>query len=289
MKSVTKAFAKMRAQKLIAQQVVLCGCCASKLIREAEQIVRQHGAQVDGFVYFGECKASIGDEVFLPLVFGLFDEDNQISHTVDRLGIGEIIAACLDEEGIEYRWNRVIGEPILVIPDQSLEGAPQQATIETNRYRDDVDLTPVPELPEDVFDQVGGNPVGLLNVTKVRQNRINMSTLLGTLRQPRVGSVVKLGFCVTDALSPVIAEQMGQRAQLIQLENMHVEVTSIIGEKKDRTYKGELIDDPEAIDLTKLRIGSPIEFRPDHVFPSQKQVAKHGKSTKKKTGPRKKP
>jgi hypothetical protein len=78
-----------------------------------------------------------------------------------------------------------------------------------------------------------------------------------------------LGFLVCDAIDPRAREEYGDLVTRIQLESMSVEVRRILRTSPECVYRGELLDSPLLIDPDKLRIGSPVTFTVDMIYPAE--------------------
>jgi hypothetical protein len=185
------------------------------------------------------------------------------------VAVGEVVAACLREQGIRYEWGRVPGDPILVMADQFLSGLPGGGHHHEIPLAEDHRAFRSPPLPERAFDTVGENPVRLLNLAKVRRLNGDPPYPRGPVRRPRVGDRVKLGFLVWDAVDPLAREEGGDLVDRVQIENMWVEVTSVARQSPDVVYRGELLSVPLFIDPARLRIGSPVDFTADQVYPAE--------------------
>jgi hypothetical protein len=112
--------------------------------------------------------------------------------------------------------------------------------------------------------------VRLLNVARAGRVYPNEPRLHGRVPRPKAGDHVKLGFRVRDAVAPEAREEIGEMIDWIQLERMWVEVTAVLGKHPQCIYRGELVNVPLFIDPAKLRIGSPVHFTPDQIYPVQK-------------------
>jgi len=271
MPSLTKAFKQMRRRGLIAKRECYCEHCSEEMMLEAAQQWSAKHKEVFGFVHFGEWDtAPTLEQVRIPLVFGSLTEWQVMDSGPDSLAIGEIVAECLKDQGIRYEWDKEPGNPILVKMEPSLAGVPigrhHHAEIPLgDNYR----ALRTPRLPESSFDRMEGNPVRLLNLATLRRLNIDVPYLRGPMVTPRVGDHVKLGFLVADAVAPQAREEMGDLMDRLQLESMWVEVTSIAGKYPQCVYRGELLNAPHFIDPEHLRIGSPVTFTAEQVYPAE--------------------
>jgi hypothetical protein len=269
MPSLTKAFKQMRRRGLIAEREYYCEHCGEQVVLEAARQWREEQREVRGFVRIGECGASrTRDQARVPLVFGSVAGDTLVSDDPGSLAVGEVVAECLKEQGIRYEWGRVPGSPILVMADNSLSGVP----VGGHGYND----IPLgenhraflsPYIPDGAFDRIEGNPVGLLNLPRMRRLNIDPPHLRGPLGRPRVGDHVELGFRIGDAVAPAARREFGEMMDRLDLESMWVEVTGVAGKGPEGACRGELLNVPLFIDPAKLRIGSPVSFTPENVYP----------------------
>jgi len=191
------------------------------------------------------------------------------------LSVGQIVAECLAAEGIQYEWDGTAASPILVRPDPSLTGISpknQQEVQEVYRTQDHRFLD-TGRLPETVFDSIEGNPVRILNIARLRAQKLDYPLPRGSRRQPKVGDTVKLGFHVPGAVHPLAREECGEVADLVQVESMWVEVTFVEDRDSQRLYRGELTGMPLFIDPARLRLGSPVSFTAEHVYPGEETPA----------------
>jgi hypothetical protein len=194
----------------------------------------------------------------LPLVFGRVDGPDVAYRGPGCVAVGEVVADCLEEQGIEYAWDGAPGSPIFLLAGRSLPGA------------EDGFYGPVrAAFPDGAFEAVAGNQVRLLNVAAAR--RLVAGSLPGPVRRPRVGDHVKLGFVTQDAAAPSSRQECGTPSDRVQLECMWVEVTSARGQHPRRVYRGKLLNVPRFIDPARLRIDAPVEFTLDHVYPEEGQ------------------
>lgn len=269
MPSLTKAFKQMRHMGLIAKLECYCEHCGQQKVSEAAQQRRAKQKAVAGFVYVGEVDPPVPMErLRIPLVFGSVD-GKRIAYC-DRgcLAVGEIVSECLQGEGIQYEWDRTPGSPILVKVDQWLWGIPP-----ATHHHDGVQVSENnsvfrnPHLPDALFDKIEGNPIRLLNVATVRRLNMDLPECRGSSWRPRVRDHVKLGFLVWDAIAPRALTKYGDNVRRMQLECMWVEVTGAMGKYPECVYRGELLNIPVFIDPATLRIGSPVNFTPEHMYP----------------------
>jgi hypothetical protein len=267
MASLIKAFEQMRLRGLIAKLECLCECCGQEKIQGLARQWRDEDRGPRGFVHVGEWRPASVAEARVPLVFGTADGDTPSYRGRDCLAVGKIVAACLDEQNIPYAWDRKPGSPIFLPADGSVSGIPTggQHVIEVS---EDHRAFRAPAYPESAFDGIAGNPVRLLNVAKLRGLKVKAPHLNGPRRRPRVGDEVKLGFLVRDALAPEALKEMGEMAHSVQIEAMWVEVTSIRGHYPECVYRGELVNVPVLLDPAKVRVGSPVNFTDDQVYPA---------------------
>jgi hypothetical protein len=253
---------------LIATRECYCERCGEESVLDAAQRWRDKQRAVRGFVYVGEWGPfQTEEEVRFPLVFGLVTGDT-VTHNDPRcIPVGEVVAECLREQGIRYEWERVPGNPILMRGDRFLSGLPSGGRSHETRLGDDYSAFPSPLYPDSAFDWIGGNPVRLLNLATLRRLNADPPHLRGPRRQPGVGDRVKLGFVIRDAVAPAAREEVGDRVGRMQLEAMWVEVTSVVRTSPEPVYRGELVSVPVFLDPGKVRLGSPVDFTSDHVYP----------------------
>jgi hypothetical protein len=89
---------------------------------------RDKGRQARGFAYLGGAVPDTAPEKgLIPLAFGALAGDALALDGPGWLEVGEAVAACLDEQGIPYAWDRTPGAPILLRPDPSVYGLPDHA------------------------------------------------------------------------------------------------------------------------------------------------------------------
>jgi hypothetical protein len=210
-------------------------------------------------------------EPMIPLQFGSVADDTVVYHGADSLPVGRIVAECLDEQGIRYEWDQTPGSPILVHADPSLSGIPTGGSHRAIYESEEHLALRAPCYPDTCFDKVEENPVRLLNVTRAGRVYPNEPRLHGRVPPPKAGDHVKLGFLVRDAVAPEAREEVGKMIDLIQLESMWVEVTAVLGKYPQCVYRGELVNVPMFIDPAQLRIGSPVHFTSDQIYPVQKR------------------
>jgi hypothetical protein len=272
MPSLIKAFKQMRRRGLIAKRECYCQHCSEEMMLEAAKRWSAKQKEVFGFVHLGEWdSAPTLEQVRIPLVFGSLTEWQVLDSGPDSLAVGEIVAECLNDQGIRYEWKKVPGTPILLKMEPSLAGVPGAG----HHHRDAIPLgdnyraVRTPRLPESSFDRMEGNPVRLLNLATLRRLNVDVPYLHGPVQNPCVGDHVKLGFLVADAIAPHAREQLGDLVDRMQLEAMWVEVTSIAGKDPHCVYRGELLNVPHFIDSEHLRIGSPVTFTAEQVYPAE--------------------
>jgi hypothetical protein len=270
MPSLSKAFKEMRRKGLIAKRECYCEHCGKEKMLEEVQSWREKKKDIRGFGHLGECEGAASlEEARIPLLFGPVKGSSILYHDPDCQRVGEIVAECLREEGIRYEWDGVSDSPILILPGKSLTWLPvphkHQPLYQDEEHR----LLRAHGLPDSAFDTIADNPVRLLNVSRAKRLRIDDPRLHGTVKRPRVGDRIKLGFLVSGAVAPLARKELGEMADRLQLESMWVEVTSAKGKYPHCTFRGELTNAPYFIDPGKLRIGSPVDFTPGHVYPAE--------------------
>jgi hypothetical protein len=275
MPCLIEAFKEMRRRGLIAKRVCYCEHCGPDKMLEAARQWRKRQKEVRGFVHIGESDAGpTQEEVRVPLVFGSVKGDTVAYREPECIAVGEVVADCLKEQGIRYEWDEVLGSPILVVADNTLAGLPP------GDHRHEIPLSDgnrafrSPRLPESVLDRIEGNPVRLLNLATLRRLNLDPPHLRGPLGRPRVGDHVKLGFLVGDAVAPQARKECGDMIDRLQLEVMWVEVTSVVKRSPECVYRGELVNVPFFIDPAKLRVGSPVDFTAEHVYPVERPSRK---------------
>jgi hypothetical protein len=271
MPCLIEAFKDMRRQGLIAKRQCYCEHCGQDVIRKAIRRSRAKQRDVRGFVHVGECQAQSLEEMRVPLVFGSVTGEEVASNDPGCLVVGEVIARCLEKQDIQFEWDRVPGHPILVVADHFLTGIPGGGHLHAIDVSDDHRAYHTYLYPGSVFDRIEGNPVRLLNLAKLRRLNIPAPHLNGPLWQPCVDDQVKLGFYVPDAIAPLARRELGDMVRGIQLEAMWVEVTSVVSTRPKRILRGELTCVPVFIDPARLRIGSPVDFIADMVYPAEKR------------------
>jgi hypothetical protein len=270
MPSLTEAFRRMRDRGLVAVRNCYCEQCAEYMIPRAARRPFALSDEPRGFVHVGEWESSDGKSAAVPLHFGTVTGDQLDRLDPAALAVGRVVAACLDDEGIRYDWDRTPGSPILVAADASLSGLPAAAHHHAPiLIDDDHRLFRSPTLPDAAFEGFGGNRVEILNLATVRRLGLDLELSRGAVPRPRVGETVKLGFRVRGSLAPDVREEMGALADRIQTEAMWVEVTSIDGYHPRQVFRGELMNVPTFIDPAVLRIGSPVEFTAEHIYPRE--------------------
>jgi hypothetical protein len=269
MPSLTKAFNQMRRRGLIATRECYCERCGEESVLDAAQRWRDKQREVRGFVYVGEWGPfQTEEEVRVPLVFGLVTGDTVTHNDPGCVPVGEVVAECLRGQGIRYEWDEVPGSPILVNVDERLSGVPlgghrhNEIPLDENHR-----VFRSPRLPDSAFDRIEGNPVRLLNLATLRRLNADPPHLRGPRPEPRVGDHVKLGFLVRDTVAPAARKEVGDMMGRLQLEAMWVEVTSVVRTSPEPVYRGELVNVPVFLDPGKVRLGSPVDFTSDHVYP----------------------
>lgn len=273
MPSLIEAFKSMRRQGLIAKCECYCEHCGEERIQKSAQRWHEKQRQIRGFVHVGEWKTtSTLEELLIPLLFGTITDDTVTHDNPDCLEVGEVVAECLDEEGIRYEWDRVPGSPILVKADELLAGIPLSDHQHAIEVDEDHRVLRCPRFPESALDVIAGNPVRLLNLATLRKLNVQAPHLVGSPGRPRAGDKVKLGFVVKDAIAPRSQKELGEMIHKIQLEAMWVEVMKVRGIYPQNTFRGELLNKPEFIDPAKLRMGSPVNFTLDNVYPIEKHT-----------------
>jgi hypothetical protein len=273
MPSLIEAFKSMKRQGLIAKCECFYEHCGEERIQKSAQRWHEKQREIRGFVHVGEWNPrSTLDELRIPLLFGTVTDDTVAHDDHDCLEVGEVIAECLEEEGIRYDWDRVPGSPILVKADELLSGIPLTDHQHVVAVDEEHRVFRSPPLPESALDVIAGNPVRLLNLATLRKLNVQPPHLVGSPGRPRAGDKVKLGFILKDAIAPKAEEELGELVHRIQLESMWVEVMKVRGIYPQNTFIGELLNKPEFIDPAKLRMGSPVNFTMDNVYPIEKHT-----------------
>jgi hypothetical protein len=269
MPCLIEAFKQMRDRGLIAKRECYCEHCGQEImLQEVQQ--SNDKTEYRGFVHVGGwTKQSSQEDFRVPLVFGRVKYDTIVYHDPACLEVGEVVANCLDQQGIRYEWDRTPGSPILVLADDDLSGVPGAGLHHAIEVDENIQTFRVPMYPESMFDKVGRNPVRLLNVTKLRR-KMDIPHMRGPVKRPRVGDEVTLGFLAADAFAPQAREKYGELINRMRVESMCVEVTSVLGNYPACVYRGELLNAPDLIDPAVLRIGSPVNFTFDQVFPVER-------------------
>jgi hypothetical protein len=210
------------------------------------------------------------DEPRIPLIFGTIEGETITYHDHDCLAIGDIVADCLTREGIRYEWDREPGSPILIVDDGSITGIPEGDSHQAIHISEEHQVFRIPAYPECAFDKLASNPVRLLNLWKLLELNAHVLHYPRYIKVPLVGDRVKLGFLIADAPSPQARKQFGEAMDCIQTENMWVEVTGLLSNDPQWAFRGELLDMPVLIDPAKLRIGSPVNFTVEQIYPNPK-------------------
>jgi hypothetical protein len=258
----------MRRNGLVAKRECYCEHCSEEMMLEAVRRGMGKQKEVRGFVHLGEWdRASSLEEFLVPLVFGSVTDGKPAYGGGGCLQVGEIVSRCLKEQGIRHDWNRTPGNPILVKVDHALSGVPMGGGHRAIPLTEDHRAFRVPNVPESAFDRIEGNPLRLVNLAKVRRLGLDLPKLFGPVQRPSIGDHVKLGFLIRDAVAPLARKECGDMVDWMQLESMWVEVTGVERERPERVYRGELLNVPLFIDPAELRIGSPVNFTAEHVYP----------------------
>jgi hypothetical protein len=267
MQSLIDAFEQMRNRGLVAECECYCQHCGEEVMEEAAMRVQEEWGQVRGFVHLGESDSPTAQgELRIPLVFGSVNDGMFAYGDPGCLPVGEVVAECLKEQGIRYEWDRKPGSPILVQADASLSGVPEKS-LHAIAVDEDHMTFRSPQYPDSCFDKVNGNPVRLVNLARLSRLKIDAPHLRGKVQLPHIGDHVKLGFLVWDAVAPEARKECGDIVDRMQIEVMWVEVTSVLRKHPLRVYRGELLNVPVFLDPAIVRIGSPVKFKPDHIYP----------------------
>jgi hypothetical protein len=263
------AFEQMRNRGLVAECESFCLHCGPVQILLASQRFGATAGVARGFAYVDAFDPPGSPDGYrVPIVFGTVADDRVTQDDPAGLAVGEVVGECLSDEGIRYTWDRVPGSPILILAEESVTGIPASDHHET-ALADGLSLFRSLPIPEDAFDRIDGTPVRLLNLVRMRRLGVGFRYLQGRPKRPRVGDYVKLGFAVQDAKAP---ELLGDRVDRLKNESMWVEVTRIGGTHPNQVFRGELMNVPQLIDPAKLRVGSPVTFRAEHVYPAVKRI-----------------
>lgn len=185
-----------------------------------------------------------------------------------------MVCDCLSEHGVRFDWDRTPGSPILATVAGRLLDIHPKRDSSRDASTEDYEAYRVPLYPDEAFDN-HGNPVRLLNLATLRDLEIHAPGVSGQPWRPCLGDRVKLGFLVQDAIAPYTLRELGEGADAIQIEAMWVEVTKLLGHASDPVYRGELLGRPVWIDPTKLRIGSPVLFTAENVYPVEARTKRH--------------
>lgn len=278
MPSLTQAFKEMRRHRLIAKRVCYCEHCGEKKMLEAAQQWREKQRKIRGFVHIGEWDPTPNLVQFrVPLHFGSVEGDTVVYQDPFCVPIGAVVVDCLEQKGIRFEWDEQPGQPILVIADSSLSGLP------VSRHNHEILLSEGDRdfhtdlIPNSCFDRCASNPTRILNLTTLRRQNKVPPHLQGPVLHPQSGDHVKLGLLVRDAVAPEAHRECGDMIDRIQLESMWVEVTRVVCQCSKYIYCGELLSKPMFIDPAKLRIGSPLRFSPNHVYPNPKESLSRGR------------
>jgi hypothetical protein len=238
-------------------------------VREAAHRWRQKDREPVGFVHVGEWKPQpSADELRIPLIFGSMTDEGVAQGDPGSRDVGEVVADCLERQGIRYAWDGAPGR-LVILADRTLSGIPLPSGHHAVELDDGLRALLSRGYPDRAFESVADNPVRLLNVTELRRLNVPAPHLLGPRRCPGVGDRVKLGFLVRDALDPEALRELGEQARRLQIEAMWVEVTNVRGRHPNSFYRGELLDEPLFLDPARVRVGSPVEFTADHVYPAE--------------------
>jgi len=276
MSSLFEAFEQMRNRGLIARCEPYCEHHSQEMISKTIEDWRKKNKDIRGFVHLGEVEGSdLLKEVQIPVFFGAVTDETNSFEGPETTEVGEVVAECLKEQGISFEWDRVPGNPILVQVDESIAGIPVSHGHNVIELDENHRAFKNPEFPKTAYDKVDGNPTRLLNLAKLREFDAVPPHLQGRQKRPRVGDNVKLGFLVEDAIAPAVQKEFGQICNRVQNESMWVEVTSIRGMYPQNLFRGELMNVPVSIDPAKLRIGSPVNFTFDNVYPVEKRSKSH--------------
>jgi hypothetical protein len=238
-------------------------------VLEAAQRWRQKKKAIHGFVHVGLIvRPEPLEQLRLPLVFGSVVDDRIAYDGPACQEFGKLVARCLQDHDIRFEWDRDSGNLIWVLADETLVGL--TPADEHRVYSDkEYEVLRHKPIPDNALDKHAGNPVRLLNVVKARRLKPAYPRLQGRMRLVRIGDKIKLGFVVRDAIAPAAREEFQELADQMQFENMWVEVTSVRGQYPQCQYCGELVSVPVFIDPAQLRIGSPVNFSPDNIYPAQ--------------------
>lgn len=280
MSNLVKAFDSMNRRGLFAYCQCYCDLCSQTQFAEALQQYFGKGVDVRGIVHLGTNNAPAHQKDFrIPILFGSLVDGKLVYDDPNDFSIGESIARCLQQEGIRYEWNKVPGSPIFVKVTNQLTGVPANDQHSKITLPDGNLVFRAPQYPDEALDSIKGNPLKLVNLATLRRLKVDAPCLQGSRMLPRVGDKVKLGFFVQGSVAPLARQECGDLVDRIHVESMRVEVMDVVGEAPRCIYHGELLDVPIFIDPAKLRIGSPVNFTPEHVYPVKKRNKKRRKST----------
>jgi hypothetical protein len=279
MSCLFKAFEAMKGRGLIATCECYCETCGRQKIVEQVEHEGEQRKPVRGFVHVGEFDAlQSRDQLRIPLLFGLVKGDKVTYLDHESLSVGDVVTNCLNEEGIRFKWDGKDGQPIMVEASDLLSGMPEPDDHHGSEQLGNTQIFRSPAIPDAAFDTIGDNPVRLLNLAKVSQFNLEMPHhRSGHKKRPRVGGKVKLCFLVKDAVHPEAKRELGDMVNRFQTESMWVEVTNIRGKYPDNVYRGELINEPQFLDPAKIRLGSPVSFTFDNVYPAVKGSKKRSR------------
>lgn len=263
MPCLIEAFKEMRQRSLIAKRACYCPDCGRAKVEEAARKWQRKGKLAGGFVHFGEWGPTDSeDDVRMPLFFGTITDGRAVCGGSDCVAVGKIVAECLFDEGIAYVWDRTPESPIFVVADDMLSGLPAGSHDHEIPFDE-------PNIPESAFEELDGNPVRLLNLAAARRLGVDFPQRRDEPRRPRVGDRVTLGFLVWDAVPAHVRETCGDWVNNVQLEPMSVEVTQILRTSPECVYRGELLSVPLFFGPDVLRVGSPVTFTTDMIYPAQ--------------------
>jgi hypothetical protein len=270
MPSLYEAFKHMRRKGLAARMARYCEDCARKLLPPVARRLRERKGKVLGFAHLREWdELSSPEEFRVPIAFGTLAGDRLIYRHPGCLAVGDLVAACLDRAGIDFEWDRRPGSAILAVRDGSLPEVPAGGGHQPVLSDEGHETFRSAAVPDGALDRLGGNPVRVVNLEAVRRLGLDLPCLDGPRPSPEVGDDVKLGFHVRDAVAHLACRALGGLIDRMQLEAMWVEVTGASGTGPVQSFRGELLNVPRFIDPARLRIGSPVEFTAEHVYPAE--------------------
>ena len=104
---LTKAFAAMRKQGLIARQNFSCclGCAGCELVNEVEVLPATRRAQIKGAVFYTKQQGFEPGKTGTYLFFGSIETTKVGTVGLDTKKVGKLAVQCLKEAGLTVKWN----------------------------------------------------------------------------------------------------------------------------------------------------------------------------------------